>query len=103
MTPNPAESEDPVEIAKDALQVAVENPPDGFCEYGFAAGRVIAALEAAGFRIVHPETYTPEMMATTARHVPKPPPEMSWLSQDEWRTLLAAAPTYATPATPQKE
>lgn len=110
MNPNTTQGTDPVEIMARAITAtfganfdSVEYEENERDDIRQLVRSVIAALEDAGWRIVHPEACTPEMMAAPTSHVSNPPPEIYWIIHDEWRTLCAAAPKYGTPAAPQKE
>lgn len=113
MTPNPAESAESVEIAADALSVAMmyQGYSDETRRAEIARNRslnaqyvrkIFAALEAAGYRIVHPKNVTPDMAYAAFKSVEPVLAESTEPNEEDWivalRAAIAAAPTYATPA-----
>lgn len=73
----------------------------------FRVKALIAALEAAGYRIVHPKNVTPDMAYAAFKSVEPVLAESTEPNEEDWivalRAAIAAAPTYATPPAPQKE
>lgn len=115
MTSNPAKSAEPAEI------MARRRKPRFDELSSFDQDKVlqlcieqIAALEAAGYRIVHPERVTEGMASAAGEEVlAQYSACMHWEEAKDVveglddasviSVAIAAAPTYATPAAPQKE
>lgn len=125
MTEPKADSANPVEIGADALSVAMMY--QGFSDEtrrreilrnrslnSAYVTKVFAALEAAGFRIVHPEMVTERMASAAGEEVlAQYSACMHWEEAKDVveglddasviSVAIVAAPTYATPAALQKE
>ena len=112
MTAAKAESADPVEIMANAMSKGDYHGGDTLLS--MYARSSLAALEAAGFRIVHPERVTERMASAAGEEVlAQYSACMHWEEAKDVveglddasviSVAIAAAPTYAAPAAPQKE